>query len=324
MKFIVSAVTILVCFSLSELFLRMSYDVRKMDQRFYLYVKQLDGEDWSVNEPYFIEDPVLFWKSIPNSRDLNEFGFRGETPLKKSNRLRIANLGDSVTIGFDVGLKSTYPYLLNNKKIESLNFGVEAYSSYQGMKLLEKEVLKFHPDIVTVSFFKNDENLSCLTDRYVSELYQKLYQPDNFIGHSYLYRMAVKSYINVGYFINRRWGDQYKCSENSYRVSPDEYEKNLKSIHAIASASGARVIYVAHPINKFQYKKMSLYSEYLARMEKVAKATGSQLVKVREFGEEVTPEEAQKYFLDTCHLTEQGHALMAAKIHETVLNGKSR
>ncbi len=73
-------------------------------------------------------------------------------------------MGDSVTYGFGVGCKESFPEqlqdILNSKlssyKFEVINAGVLGYTSYQGLKYFQRDIIKYQPDLITVCFGIND------------------------------------------------------------------------------------------------------------------------------------------------------------------------
>src|SRR6266850_7069858 len=77
---------------------------------------------------------------------------------------RILCMGDSSTFGWGVESDENYPSLMEKDlsrrhpgmRIEVVNLGVCGYSSLQGRILLEREGLKFAPDLVTLSYGSND------------------------------------------------------------------------------------------------------------------------------------------------------------------------
>jgi lysophospholipase L1-like esterase len=95
---------------------------------------------------------------------INSKGFRGldRDFEKESDKIRLAFLGDSFTLGIGVRDEDTLPANVerelqrNYKNIEVLNFGVSGYNTRDEIRLLKEYVLKFKPDIVVVVLFLND------------------------------------------------------------------------------------------------------------------------------------------------------------------------
>ena len=111
--------------------------------------------------------PAHVQVNIPKYRiKTNHLGFRFD-PLKfrhkEDNAFRIAVLGDSVIEGYQK--EYTLPYLLvkelegilrPGKKIEAINFGVMSYSPLVHFVNLNRNVLRYKPDLVIVHFDMTD------------------------------------------------------------------------------------------------------------------------------------------------------------------------
>lgn len=75
---------------------------------------------------------------------------------------RIVSLGDSFTIGYEVDVRDTFSSVLERElrarglEVEVLNAGVSGYSNAEECLYLERELLRYEPDLVLVTFFGND------------------------------------------------------------------------------------------------------------------------------------------------------------------------
>ena len=117
-------------------------------------------------------DPALYWKLKPNQDcrtkigrkpvHVNSHGTRGpEFDLaKSSNTLRIVSLGDSRTFGWGLEERETYSQQLgqllqqrlgNNKRVEVINAGVNAWSYSQMLVYFRDTALRYHPDVVILA-----------------------------------------------------------------------------------------------------------------------------------------------------------------------------
>ncbi|MFO0982788.1 MAG: SGNH/GDSL hydrolase family protein [Planctomycetota bacterium] len=97
--------------------------------------------------------------------DINAQGMRARHDYayaKPPGKQRIVSLGDSFTIGYEVQLDECFSSVLERelnaagKPVEVLNAGVSGYSNAEECLLLERELLKYQPDLVLVSFYTND------------------------------------------------------------------------------------------------------------------------------------------------------------------------
>lgn len=84
------------------------------------------------------------------------------TYAKPAGTLRIVSLGDSFTIGYEVAEDETFSSVLERElrergfAVEVLNAGVSGYSNAEELLYLERELLRYDPDLVLVSFSAND------------------------------------------------------------------------------------------------------------------------------------------------------------------------
>jgi len=81
---------------------------------------------------------------------------------KEEGVTRIVSLGDSYTIGYEVAEEDTFASILERElrakgyRAEVLNAGVSGYSTAEECLYLERELLKYRPDLILVSFYGND------------------------------------------------------------------------------------------------------------------------------------------------------------------------
>ena len=90
-------------------------------------------------------------------RDDREFGYDKPAGVK-----RIISLGDSFTIGYEVDVDQTFSAVLERQltetgyEVQVINAGVSGFSNAEEALYLERELLKYDPDVVVLSFFVND------------------------------------------------------------------------------------------------------------------------------------------------------------------------
>ena len=121
----------------------------------------------------FLRDDNLGWRMRPGAEDvwmgvhvsINDKGLRGpELDYNKPPGVtRILYLGDSVTFGFKLpSHDQTFPYQIQRLlredgiRVQTLNAGVGGYSPWQEHIYLEKEGLRYDPDLVVVDLVLND------------------------------------------------------------------------------------------------------------------------------------------------------------------------
>lgn len=100
-----------------------------------------------------------FWFEI-NSRGLRA---DREYPYEKPEGVsRIVSLGDSFTAGYEVAGDETFSAVLEQEliedgyRVEVLNAGVSGYSNAEAVIYFERELLRYDPDVVLLSFYAND------------------------------------------------------------------------------------------------------------------------------------------------------------------------
>jgi len=197
--------------------------------------------------------------------DLNSLGYRSaDLPAAKNPAtIRIACIGDSWTFGMNVDGERTYPSRLAARlreiapdaTYEVLNFGVLGYSSFQGLQLFKSRVLDFHPDIVAIGFGMNDSGIPGYRDRDViggeaPALSQRiteaagdleLYKLLHYIAQ--VIRFHPKSISDYLAESAKPGGSvDYSTMDAWTRVSPVDYEQNVREMIRLAATINARTI----------------------------------------------------------------------------------
>lgn len=152
-----------------------------------------------------------------------------------SNKLIVLNMGDSSTSGWNserISKKVKNPYsaffsyktysdfLQSSGKCFVINAGIPGYTSLQGKLYLRRLLKKFfsdsvHVDYATLYFGNNDSTYNAVEDKV--KLERKMPSPKNRIG---------------------------------YRVSPDDYEKNMSEMIEICIEYGVRPVLIMPLVNE--------------------------------------------------------------------------
>ena len=205
---------------------------------------------------------------------INSDGYRGEemSPATRPSTVRIACVGDSWTFGMPVGQDQTYPsrvaaWLQDERpdtRYEVQNFGVLGYSSFQGLQLLKTRVLGFRPDIVVIGFGMNDSEVAGYRDKdivggtgrppFTSRLKEMAKDAAHRIeGYKFLKYEALRLRFHPkpisDYMKDENKGKgsgavDYDSIEPWTRVSPHDYELNIREMIRLSRAQGASVILV--------------------------------------------------------------------------------
>lgn len=243
-----------------------------------------------------IRDPELLWRFQPGSfvygARINSLGFRERDvePRKSPGVKRVICLGDSVTAQGIPGYAHYLHDLLTNAppdggRWEAFGMGVYGYSSQQGLRLFELQGRSLHPDVVTVSFGRNDHNLAMTTDRVRMAC-----------------RMPACARLTYEFFANRRIGrlilhlvdNRHRwtavANADAVRVPPADFRDNLHTLVAEIRSAGAIPILITAPRRKIPESYAILgyahsaidferqHDEYAQIVREVAWNTGATLV----------------------------------------------
>jgi lysophospholipase L1-like esterase len=237
---------------------------------------------------------------------LNADGFRDdEFPKAKSpGTIRLVAVGDSWTFGNGADQELTYPRRLTallrekfpGKKIEVLNLGMLAYSSHEGLKLLQQKIGSLEPDIVLIGFAMNDASISGWHDKDVFVSRPKRFRLKRFIlENSEIYKLAaylaqVRKFesITMGEtlkavadpnekFLYESWvsaealeAKDYDRLESRVRVPPADYESNTRAMIKLVRERNATPILLHNDLRPG--------SPYQTRLQKISQEESVPLV----------------------------------------------
>ena len=235
------------------------------------------------------QDPVLFWRQRPNLEvmfqgvkvETNQLGFRDTRNSydKNKNVFRIVCLGASPTFGWAVKYEETYPYqlekILNGKlgkeKVYGvINAGIIGYTSYQGLILLKKEILKFHPDIITVSYVANDVDRHRFyrsngkSDKELNPKNSILIHLENLLDRFKFFRVWKKIVLQAKGARSKFSGIKGNIYSGDVRISAQDYKNNLNAIINIARENEIKVALIKMPVNSPLSKELPKIQQYQA------------------------------------------------------------
>ncbi|MBN1913922.1 MAG: hypothetical protein JW788_05930 [Candidatus Omnitrophica bacterium] len=222
------------------------------------------------------EDPVLFWKQCPDLNTTfqaaklktNSLGLRNKE-LKSSKGggvERIICLGDSFTFGWGVDAHSAYPFVLeqalNNsghedRKFEVVNAGEIGFSSYQGVRLLKNRLLAYSPDVLIIAYGFNDIDRyrfyinNGREDKDLRPASGFLLHGGNLIRRSRLFVLFRRALFWLIDHNDRLSSLSLKKQVElaKLRVTPGDYESNLKKMIEIGTADKSKIILMRVPLN---------------------------------------------------------------------------
>ena len=238
-KLLFSAVTVIVVLASLELLLRLAGFQVTMSVERMAFAFPIDDYNEAAPEPFLARDETVFWRPKPGLMDHNSHGFYGPefNVAKQPGVFRIVCLGDSCT---HFG-PNTYPDMLRvylegtaPGKFEVINAGVIGYTSFQGRRLLESEVLDWSPDLVTVYFGWNDHWLA------------RGRQDKDQNAESSAVMDALGELRTVQFAAFAMAGLKSQTAD-VMRVEPDDYRDNLNQIGAQCKSRDIAVWYFTAP-----------------------------------------------------------------------------
>jgi lysophospholipase L1-like esterase len=292
----------------------------------------------AINNRTFLKDRLLLWKLRPSQNFLKKFtndkfngnyainslGLRGKDfPIEKNkDTFRLVCLGDSITFGWRVEFEDAYPERLEaklrsgfrDKNVEVINAGVLGYSSLQGLRLLERDIIKLKPDIVIVYFGIDDGDKAVyFSDKYLRIKSDVAVSIDNFLNRSRFYRL-LKNFLLK--FIGNKKYERDRNTERS-RVSPEDYRVNLEDMVSLLNSKNIPLL-VMLPIiyeNGFSQK----LQRYDVTENLSLKLTGKNIKYINVLSAFKKVKDQQILFFDNSHPTELGHEIMAEEIFRTLV-----
>lgn len=124
---------------------------------------------------------------------LNNRGFRGPDfeETRRTERLRVAVLGDSFTFGEGVRWQDTFPQRMEpllsselDQEVEVLNMGQSQWGTSDEIHYFAHEGRRYRPDLVLLIYVLNDANYAGDLDLY--DRFRHVYEPSGWVRRSYL------------------------------------------------------------------------------------------------------------------------------------------
>lgn len=292
------------------------------------------GKDADFQQVFEL-DSNRFWRFRTNSAtesieypglkyETDELGMRyggGKDPHRASSKLIVA-LGNSCTFGWGVPFEETYVQQLEKIlrrtrrcDVQVMNAGVPGYSSYQGKRFLEVDILRLRPDYVLLSFGWNDHWAA--VNRTVDSEHQMLPQWLLAIQNT---ASNLKLYRFIRYMIAPARNDTTLAVAQvpgRRRVPPVEFYQNLVEMVELSRRHHATPILIALPIASEEeyfggvtYGIHQLHYSYQDIVRKAAHSTGAALVDLQEEFD-ATP---QLFGKDPVHFKASGHYIVARQL----------
>ncbi|MBC8030430.1 MAG: SGNH/GDSL hydrolase family protein [Pyrinomonadaceae bacterium] len=291
----------------------------------------------------FEGDPLLLWRLKPNLDravwdytvlSTNRQHLRSERAdqhlsSKTPGTIRIVCLGDSVTFGFRVPVvwpdKPTeydpnwlpYPMLLEKelraanpgRTIEVITMAVPAYTSHQGLAWLRRDINKFDPDLLTISFGWNDASFSDVPDREVIRTNTSAVGVRWLVDHSQAFAHATRWLRSTG---SVKPGSRLRPGP---RVSQQEYVDNMLAMVQLAQTRSIGTIVIAAPYRDIvaTAPEGALIQPYRESLRTVLQQKRVPFLEILELTEKAYPAN-EGWFGERIHPNHMGHRLMASEL----------
>ena len=335
-KLLASLVTLLAFLVVTEGIVRLVGVDTYVQNRFFTLNRALDYPD------VFKKDRTLFWRLRPD-RDvtslffegrtyhINSLGLRGDEVSDVKNKMRVVALGNSCTFGWGIPDGQTFCDRLQDMLGESfnvINAGIPGYSTYQGMKFLQSDILKLHPDVLLVLFSWNDHWVAAsgIADKDQKFPPQFIISVQNLLAQFHSYRLLKKALLSS---VEKNPDSLFDRSLPVYRVGLADFRANLGAICDTASAHGARPILMTSPIPQLSELPMTLmglyryHNRYNDVIREVAESKGVGLVDLaREFDSHEHLWDSVSH--DWIHFNARGHLLASQLIARYLMDSGGR
>jgi lysophospholipase L1-like esterase len=222
--------------------------------RFFVLNRALDYPE------VFKKDQRLFWRLRPDrtvtssffegkSYRINSMGLRGDEIARPKTKKRILLLGNSCTFGWGVTDEQTYGRQLEmflQNEYEVVNAGIPGYSSLQGKRFLELELLDLQPDIVTIMFAWNDHWAASnqIPDKDQQFPPAIVLTIQNQLSRLHSYRLLKKALLTQ---VEQSPDSLWDRDSIVYRVSYQDFADNLTDICRTCTDHGITPILLTSP-----------------------------------------------------------------------------
>lgn len=255
---LISLCTIILIFTLSEIFLRLTkQNLTNFELRFGYYKSEFDQKIITNNcfyEPFSVH--YLESKEFKFKRESNSLGLSDVEPeLKYSDDdFLIIGLGDSFTEGDGAHQDSTWLKFLEYNLVgkdsvnyKSINAGICGSDPFYSLRLFEDKLLQYNPDLVILTIGSDLEDIILRggmdrferkTPRLKAPKWELVYQ------HSFIFRRMYHSYNNkYPLFLN----------ESTFEKEKERAEEELKELllyfEDLSEENGFELLIVFYPVS---------------------------------------------------------------------------
>ncbi len=309
-----SLFTLIICFSLLEIFCRIGLSSYIRFRHFPMMISDSDAK--------LRRDSTLGW--VPK-REGKFRGSKNVSVAKPTDTYRIITLGDSCTRGAGVYPEETYSAILENLlspeidylRVEVLNAGVNGYKSEQVADYLETEILNYSPDLLVVYLNPFDtSDVAIDAEETLDELrkYHSVNKPSPSRAISALQDLfyKTKSY----YLLKNTIIPLRDHTPDTTRLGAEVYLKrsaNFMRIRLLCEMIDADLLFAELVIKRHNGETPYLWSPE-SNLKRKWESHFVQICKsMIESG--LTPDEL---LLDEVHPTPTGHSIIASQLYDSI------
>jgi lysophospholipase L1-like esterase len=268
------------------------------------------------------------------SEQLNKQGFRGPglAAEKAPDTVRVISLGDSTTFGVGVDWDQAYSHLLETlfarraKRVEVLNGGIPGTTLWQHRMLLEKDILKFQPDLI-VFYTGPSYRADYYTLREAMAGRDVTWSLRHGLASSHIYRL-LRRLIRPPQFADV--ANQFTGSKDNFmaELQVARYTReDVRAIDAFCREAGVALLMVPRlsrgPFVNARTSDLPPENPEWVGNLRVGNGTRALFAALEEFdvprldaGPAFLTGGGASLFLDASHFTTQGHRLLAQRIAE--------
>lgn len=272
---------------------------------------------WAPKESYWIPDDALGFAYRPGARVagglINEIGLRGPVPSRDApaGALRILFVGDSSVYGWGVADDETFWSLASRALgAEPIVAAAPGYSSYHASVLLDRFLPAAPQWVVFYVGAYNDHR-------------RRVYYPDAEIParmarrHAAWHRIhtlaaAERVVDKLGRWLRRQSNDPLATA----RVTPAEFEANLRAMLESTRRAGARSLVLIPPFSPELRARRASIPRYEEIVRRVADRDADRVVELGPVFD--APSDGPLFQADGIHPTAAGQARIAAAIEREI------
>lgn len=218
-----------------------------------LYDDFVEPGDW------YVYSTDLGWEPRPGfsgriyeeDRELDSEGFLSvdTAQVAGTSKPRVVTLGDSTTFGYGVDVNETFAELLDDAMpgVDVINLSVPGYTSYQGYKVMLRQVDRLAPFAVVVSFGFNDRRYVVAEEDVDSDARLNRVGArglESKLEGIYAFRLVRFMLKKVGVVQSGGEWREFSTDELRPRVGPEDYRENLTRIVELGRDRGAIVVFL--------------------------------------------------------------------------------